>query len=161
LAIGLFFFIRASTKDRTEVVQLISDEPEASLLEQLQTYFTQRSYRLVAVDAVQNRVTYEGIVRPSTFLAIFLTLLAAVGTLCLSLVLAILFPTGALVFPALLLIAPIAGLFYWKKAERVERVLLSIQTVTDAAVSKKLLTVTAHRDELIELQRTLPFQAVE
>ncbi|MEQ8754914.1 MAG: cofactor assembly of complex C subunit B, partial [Coleofasciculus sp. G1-WW12-02] len=29
LAVGLFFFIRASVKDRTQKVQLIAQEPEA------------------------------------------------------------------------------------------------------------------------------------
>ena len=77
LAVGLFFFIRASVKDRTEQVKLIAEQPEESLLTQLQEYFDQRAYRIDSVDAATNHVTFSGFVRPSWFLAIFLTLLAA------------------------------------------------------------------------------------
>lgn len=160
LAIGLFFFIRAATKDRTEVVQLVSDRPEEALLEQIQQYFSQRAYRIVGVDAATNQVTFEGFVRPSVFLTIFLTLLAAIGIGCLLLVLSLLFPdTGqALAIP--LLLAPAAGAFYWKKAGRSEKVSLQVAALVDESqASQRLLTVTAHRDELAELQRSLNLQA--
>ncbi|NEQ63648.1 MAG: cofactor assembly of complex C subunit B, partial [Moorea sp. SIO4A1] len=89
LAVGLFFFIRASVKDRIQQVKLASPETEESLLNQLKQYFYQRAYQVAAVDAATNQVTFQGIVRPSWFLAIFLTVLAACGILCLSLVLSI------------------------------------------------------------------------
>lgn len=85
LAVGLFFFIRASVKDRIEQVKLTAQESEESLLTLLQQYFEQRAYRVAAVDAAINQVTFQGFVQPSWFMAIFLTLLAACGTLCLSL----------------------------------------------------------------------------
>ena len=90
LAVGLFFFIRASVKDRTQQVQLIASEPEESLLARLQHYFEQRAYRVADVDAATRQVIFQGFVRPSWFLAIFLTVLAACGILCLSLVLSFL-----------------------------------------------------------------------
>lgn len=93
MSVGLIFFIRASVKDRTQKVKLVSEQAEASLIAQLQQYFAQRSYRVVRVDAEQNSVTFEGEVLPSYFLAIFLTLLAASGILCLALVLSMLFPS--------------------------------------------------------------------
>jgi uncharacterized membrane protein len=93
LAVGLLFFIRASVKDRIQQVQLIAEEPEESLLSRLQQYFDQRAYRVAAVDAATNQVIFQGFVRPSWFLAIFLTVLAACGILCLSLVLSMLYPT--------------------------------------------------------------------
>ncbi|HEY9648479.1 MAG TPA: cofactor assembly of complex C subunit B [Chroococcidiopsis sp.] len=162
LAVGLFFFIRASTKDRIEIAQWVTDLPETTLLEQLQTYFTQRAYRLTAVDAEQHQVRFEGFVRPSVFLAIFLTTLAAIGALCLSLVLAMLFPDWATVLPVLVLVAPLAGVFYWQKAGRIEQVLLSVEPVCDQTqVLQQLLTVTAHRDELAEMGRSLQFKPVE
>nr|WP_236612455.1 cofactor assembly of complex C subunit B [Picosynechococcus sp. NKBG15041c] len=71
LMVGLFFFIRASTKDRTEQVELLATEPEESIFERLQTYFEQRAYRITNIDGVNNVVTYEGFVPPSGFMAVF------------------------------------------------------------------------------------------
>jgi hypothetical protein len=156
LAVGLLFFIRASVKDRIQQVQLIAEEPEESLLSRLQQYFDQRAYRVAAVDAATNQVIFQGFVRPSWFLAIFLTVLAACGILCLSLVLSMLYPTFASVFLALVLLAPGAGVFYWKKAGRSEQVSLKVEAVPTQETSKQsLITVTAHRDELAQLQQAL------
>lgn len=159
LAVGLFFFIRASVKDRTQQVQLIAQEPEDSLLVRLQHYFDQRAYRVAAVDAATNQVTFEGFVRPSFLLAIFLTVLAACGIFCLSLVLSVLYPAFTSVFLALVLLAPAAGVFYWKNAGRNEQVLLKVETLPNPETgTESLITVTAHRDELLELQRVLKLQ---
>jgi hypothetical protein len=156
LAVGLFFFIRASVKDRTQQVQLIAEEPEESLLSRLQQYFDQRAYRVVAVDAAANQVIFQGFVRPSWLLAIFLTVLAALGILCLSLVLSLLYPTFTSIFLGLVLLSPAAGVFYWKKAGRVEQVSLKVEAASAQETdTQSLLTVTAHRDELQELQQSL------
>lgn len=161
LSVGLFFFIRASTKDRIQVVKLVTEQPEESLLEQLQTYFTERAYRIAAVDSTANQVTFEGFVRPSIFLAVFLTLLAAVGLLCLALVLALLFPDWANILPVLAVFSPIAGIFYWRKSARPEQVRLQVAKLQSQDESMQLLTVTAHRDELAELQRSLNLKPLE
>lgn len=162
LAAGLFFFIRASVKDRTSEEKFISEQEEESLLTQLQQYFSGRAYRVAAVDAAQNQITFEGYVQPSWFLAIFLTLLAAAGTLCLALVLAILFPQLASVFLGLLLLAPAAGLFYWQRAGRPEKVSLTVETLTDRGNRQhRLITVKAHRDELAELKRAFALKPWE
>jgi len=157
LSVGLFFFIKASVKDRTQAVQLISGQPQESLLPQLQQYFTQRAYRVAAVDAAQNQVVFQGFVRPSWFLAIFLSLLAAVGLLCLSLVLSQLFPGAATLFLGLELLSPLAGLFYWQKAGRTEQVSLKLEDSPREGTeqAQSLITVTAHRDELAALQQAL------
>ncbi|NEO97304.1 MAG: cofactor assembly of complex C subunit B [Symploca sp. SIO2E9] len=156
LAVGLFFFIRASVKARSEQVKLIAKESEESLLTLLQQYFEDRAYRVAAVDAAINQVTFQGFVRPSLFLAIFLTLLAACGTVCLSLVLSLLYPKLTSIFLGLVILAPTAGLFYWKKAGRNEQVTLKIESVaTQDATEHSLITVTAHRDELAQLQKRL------
>ena len=157
--VGLFFFIRASVKDRTQQVKLIAEEPEESLLGQLQEYFDQRAYRVAAVDPAQNQVTFEGFVRPSWFLAIFLTLLAASGLLCFALVLSLLYPSLSNLFLALILLAPAAGVFYWKKAGRLEQVGLKVEALPDRGKGgQSLITVTAHRDELLQLQQALPLK---
>ncbi|RAM48295.1 MAG: cofactor assembly of complex C subunit B [Hapalosiphonaceae cyanobacterium JJU2] len=155
LSVGLFFFIRASTKDRTEVAQLVSEQDEATLMSQLREYFRARSYRVAAVDQEQNQVIFEGNVRPSWFLAIFLTVLAATGILCLSLVLSQLFPSQSVFFLGMVLLSPLSGIFYWKKAKKLEKVSLKVETTESESPSSSTITVTAHRDELIELKRLL------
>ncbi|MBN3869649.1 cofactor assembly of complex C subunit B [Nostoc sp. JL33] len=163
LSVGLFFFIRASTKDRTQTAQLVSEQDEAGLMSQLKEYFRSRSYRVVAVNREQNQVTFEGNVRPSWFLAIFLTLLAATGIVCLSLVVSMLFPSLSLstLVLAMVLLSPLSGLFYWQKSGRLEKVSLKVETTQSEQTSSSKITVVAHRDELSELQRTLQLKAGE
>jgi Cofactor assembly of complex C subunit B len=158
MAIGLFFFIRASVKDRIEIVKLTSEQSEESLLSQLRQYFDQRAYRVVAVNAAENQVTFEGVVRPSWFLAIFLTLLATTGLLCFALVLSYSLPDGSNFWLGLLLLSPLAGVFYWRGANRSEQVSLKIEPSGDAKV-QAMITVKGHRDELAELQRVLSLKA--
>jgi hypothetical protein len=161
MAIGLMFFIRASTKDRIQVAKLVTSQQGEPLLEEIQKYFIQRAYRIVGVDQDKNQVTYEGLVRPSLFLAIFLTLLAAVGLLCLALMMAFSFPDAPQFLPALAIFSPLAGIFYWKKSTRPEQVLLKVEPLPDPKVlssdqpAQSLLTVTGHRDELAEFERSL------
>jgi uncharacterized membrane protein YphA (DoxX/SURF4 family) len=157
LMVGLFFFIRGSTKDRTQEVELVSEQPEESLLDQLRQYFGQRAYRVATVDAATNQVTFEGRVRPSLFLAVFLSCLAAIGMLCLTLVLSMVLPDMSPLWFGLLLLSPLAGVFYWRGSDRVEQVLLRVGQ--EGSVS--LITVRAHRDELAELQRILNLKSAE
>jgi Cofactor assembly of complex C subunit B len=172
MSVGLLFFIRASTKDRIQVAKLVTSQQGEPLLEEIQQYFTQRSYRLTAVDPATNQVTFEGFVRSSVFLAIFLTGLAAIGLLCVSLMLSFALPDAARFLPALTVLAPIAGLFYWRKSARPERVLLQVETNLAEVgadtpgsemgkTGQSVLTVTAHRDELAELQRSLSLTRVD
>ncbi|MBV5259938.1 cofactor assembly of complex C subunit B [Synechococcus moorigangaii CMS01] len=162
LMVGLFFFIRASIKDRTEQLELLATEPEESIFERLQSYFEQRAYRLIDVDGVNNIVTYEGFVPPSGFIAVFLSLLAALGLVCIALVLALLFPDIGFGFLTLCTLAPLAGFFYWRKAGKIEKVMLQITPqipITDCP--RQLITITAHRDELIQLRQVVPYQLHE
>ncbi|HEY9771945.1 MAG TPA: cofactor assembly of complex C subunit B [Coleofasciculaceae cyanobacterium] len=159
MMIGLFFFIRASVKDRTKQIQLVPAESADILLKQLQEYFEARAYRLTAVNAENKLIVFKGFVQPSLFLAILLSFLAVVGLSCLVLVLFLLFPNvNNLLFWLLVLIAPLAGVFYWRKAGRWEEVLLQVTSRTN---SPNLVTVTAHRDELIKLQENLSVKTVE
>ena len=158
MMIGLFFFIRASVKDRTKQIQLIPAESEDILLKKLQDYFEARAYQLTSIDAKNKQVTFEGFVQPSLFLAILLSFLAIVGLCCLALILFLLFPNVNYVFWLLVLVAPLAGVFYWQKAGRLEKILLQ---VTPSVNSPNLVTITAHRDELIQLQSNLSVQTVD
>jgi Flp pilus assembly protein TadB len=162
MLVGLFFFIRASVKDRTQTAKFVTALSEESLAGQLQQYFSQRAYTMIDVDAEQNQVAFEGIVRPSVFLAIFLTLLAAIGTLCLSLVLWILFPDYTFTVFLPVLLSPLAGVFYWHKAKRPEKVLLRIDSEqSDNQSGQNVITVIAHRDELLALQQSLTLKPTE
>ena len=157
--VGLFFFIRASVKDRTKRVQLVSEIAVDSLLSELESYFTQRAYQIAAIDAQQQQVTFEGLVRPSWFLAIFLSFLAAIGLFCFSFVLHLLFPLLTPWFGSLILLSPLVGLFYWKRAQRVEKILVKVESILEPDTSlNSLVTVTAHRDELIQLQENSPLK---
>ena len=128
--VGLFFFIRASLKDRTEQMEFIATESEESVFERLQSYFEKRSYKILNVDGVNNVVTYEGFVPPSGFLAVFLSLLTALGLTCFALVLSQLYPNIGFGFLGICLLAPAAGFFYWQKAGKLEKVILQITKET-------------------------------
>ena len=152
--IGLVFFIRASVKDRTKQIKLTTSDSEDILVSKLQTYFENRAYKVTAFDKDKN----QGFVKASWFLAIFLSGLAAFGLFCLALILSFLYPAISNFIWLLLLLAPMAGVFYYRNACRIEKVLLKIDT---AAETKNYLTVTAHRDELTQLQKTLSFELAE
>ncbi|WP_235641334.1 cofactor assembly of complex C subunit B [[Limnothrix rosea] IAM M-220] len=162
LMVGLFFFIRASLKDRTEQMEFIATEPEESVFERLQTYFEKRAYQITDIDGVNNVVTYQGFVPPSGFLAVFLSLLTALGLTCVALVLALLYPPVGFGFLGITLLAPAAGFFYWKRAGKMEKVVLQItkETPITETPTQRIL-VTAHRDELILLRQVVPYRLHE
>jgi hypothetical protein len=151
--VGLFFFIRAATKDRTETVQLMASQPPDDLQKALDTYFANRAYQVVA-SSKEGQVTLSGQVRPSWFLAVFLSFLAAIGALCFALVLATLFPAYSWGFAGLLLLSPAAGIFYWQRAGREEQVNYTLTTNAENPGTSRL-TLTAHRDEIIALRQAL------
>ncbi|MFW6360055.1 MAG: cofactor assembly of complex C subunit B [Chroococcales cyanobacterium] len=162
LMVGLVFFIRASIKDRTQQLQLIAQSEEISLFQQLQEYFQKRAYQITEVNPEAHQVTMKGFVTPSWFLAIFLTVLAGCGWLCLALVLSYLYPSLSQGFLGLIALAPIAGIFYWKKAARWETLSFQVDSLPNAATTgESVVTITAHRDELIQLRQALPLQLKE
>jgi hypothetical protein len=161
MMIGFFFFIRASVKDRTQQVKYRVDLPEEALLPKLQAYFDHRSYQVKALDPTQNQVTFEGYIRPSLFMAFFLSFLAGLGFFCLGLVIFYLNPTVGYFVYLLPLLSPLAGVFYWKKAGKLETVKLSIQTICEPQQSYSLMTVIAHRDELIAMNQQLSLEMVD
>ena len=156
--IGLFFFIRASVKDRTKQIQLLPDESEDVLIKRLQEYFEERAYQITAVDPEKKQVAFRGYVQPSVFLAILLSFLAIVGLSCLTFVLMLLFPNLSSLTWLLVAIAPLAGIFYWQKAGRWEEILLRVVSRSDRP---NLVAITAHRDELIQLQENLTLKTVD
>lgn len=162
LAVGLFFFIRAATKDRTQVVDFKATQSSEALRQTVLAYLEERAYRPVtSTDEGQETEALEGSwlqmtgqVRPSVFLALFLGGLAAVGALCLSLVLAILFPQQGQLFLGLLAISPLASWFYWRRAGREESVAFKVTDLPEP--DQATLTFKAHRDEIIQMAAQLP-----
>ncbi len=162
LAIGLFFFIKASVKDRIEEQKLMANQGADALLKVIQQYFQSRAYQVKTTDPANNQITFEGFVRPSGFLAIFLTLLTAVGTLCLALVLSMITPQQDNLFFGLILLSPLTGIFYWQRAGRSEQVSLKLETVLHSDTHpQSVISVQAHRDELATLRQTLDLQPWE
>ena len=156
--IGLVFFIRASIKDRTQQIKIVTSDSEEIVLSKLKAYFDARAYKVTSFDPEKNQITLEGFVQPSWFLAIFLTGLAALGLFCLALMLSFFYPFLGNNVWIVLLFAPTAGVFYFRNAGRVEQVLFQIETILETEQeAKNQLTVTAHRDELIQLQKTVSF----
>jgi Cofactor assembly of complex C subunit B len=155
MVIGLGFFIRAASKDRTQVVTLASTQSGDQLLAALKQYFADRAYSVEQVDAASNKVMLSGQVRPSRFMAVFVSLLAAVGGLCLTLLLTMAVPqVPAALAVGFLALAPGAGWLYWRKAGRTEKVAFVLDETTPQTAGSRL-KVSAHRDELLALQQTL------
>ncbi|MEL6385611.1 MAG: cofactor assembly of complex C subunit B [Cyanobacteria bacterium J06626_18] len=170
LFIGLGFFIRASTKDRIETATYITDLDDVALLEKVQNHFTTRAYRVAQVEPDLGRMSLQGMVKASVFLAVFLGLLAGIGFFCLALVLTIAFPNWGYAPYGLLLATPIAPWFYWKGATRPETVtiqldageneLSTLDALSEDEASSKLL-VSAHRDELFALEAQTALKRIE
>lgn len=155
LMIGLFFFIRGSIKDRTEIVTLSCEDSQDNILSYLRDYFQNRSYKVSSIEPETNKVSLEGFVSPSIFLAVFLSFLAGCGLFCFALVLSMLFDTETYLFIWLLLFCPLAGFFYWKGAGRIEKIVFRLDNNNSS--TDTLITIQAHRDELIQLQSNFPF----
>jgi Cofactor assembly of complex C subunit B len=148
IAVGLFFFIRASVKDRTKQEVLHSEVAPDTLRAKINLYFRQRAYQL----SVQGEtVTFQGTVRPSMFLAVFLSVLAFFGLGSVALVLASLVGGGGWFWGILL--CPLAGVFYWQRAKRPEKV--SLKIVERTATTE--IHIQAQRDEMEKFKQALGF----
>ncbi len=100
-------------------------------------------------------VTYQGIVKPSGFLMVFLTVLALAGLGSVALVLTVLVPQGGAWWFLLLSLSPMAGVFYRKRAMRPE--VVKLQLVPGPQTTK--IHVKAHRDELEKFKEKLGFDS--
>ena len=170
LAIGLFFFIRASGKDRVETRLYTTPQSLEALGSQVRQYLLGRGFVLISADDT-GIATFQGQAQPSGFLAGLLTLLAAVGLACLAMVLQTLFPQWGRLAWLLLTAAPLAGDYYRFRTHRLETVRLRIEQssleegagsadIEPSAESKQItikaqLHISGHRDELDDLEQTL------
>ncbi|MFS8859570.1 cofactor assembly of complex C subunit B [Synechococcus sp. H60.1] len=155
LAIGLFFFLRASGKDRLEARLYSSSRSLEEMGSLLCEHLEGRAYRLQSADA-EGIATFVGQAQPSVGLAVFLTGLAGAGLACLALVLQVLEP-GWGVWPwTLLLVSPWAGWYYWRRNHRPQQLRLRLQEADPPLGS--LLWVEGQREELEVLATTLGLQ---
>jgi hypothetical protein len=157
---GLISFLRGSIRDRTTDAMFTVDKfavdkiTDDHLLKQVRDHFQQRAYKVVEIDPERDVVNLLGQVKPSLFLAIFLTVLAATGLICLGLVLGILIPDLENLWLWLAVFSPIAGVFYWRGTPRERKVSMRFLPETR-------LKVRAHKDEIEELQRALNLEKID
>ncbi|MCG9893172.1 MAG: cofactor assembly of complex C subunit B [Thermosynechococcaceae cyanobacterium MS004] len=157
IVIGLVFFIRASTKARIETAIWTLPQPNEQVLEEVTHYLENRAYHLQAVDREKDQVVFSGLVQASWGMAIFLSILAAIGAICLGLVLAIQFPALGYWGIGSVILAPGAGWFYFKKSQRPEQVLLTVRP--SELDQETRIRVIAHRDEIAAMQSSLNYPA--
>ena len=156
--VGLVFFIRASVKERLVNLQVLLGEEQTEILEQVKDYLLQRGYGISEVKPAEQTLFFSGQIRPSWFLGIFLSVLAALGGGCLVLALLALTPTLAdksflLALP--LLLSPLAGLFYGWRSARTRKICLKVGPTTAAGGKEEVLTIVADRDEVKQLRQNL------
>jgi len=153
LAIGLVFFLRAASKDRTTVVDVHSPQPAVAVLEGLLAWLQARGWQPTAKDPQRQVLRFAGDVRASLPLSLLLSLLGSLGAGSLALVLHQLLPAaGPWVF-ALPLLGPLAGWLYWRRASR--REILELRLMEEPASGGSTLRLRAHRDELIAMETEL------
>lgn len=153
LAIGLVFFLRAASKDRTTVVEIHSPNPPVEVLEGLCHWLADRGWRGLKGEPERRLLRFEGEVRASGPLAFLLSLLGGLGAACLGLVLRQLVPSLGW-WPLLLtLLGPLAGFLYRRRASR--RECLELRLISDDDAEASTLRVRAHRDELIAMENEL------
>jgi hypothetical protein len=153
LAIGLVFFLRAASKDRTTVVDVQSPRPALEVLDGVSTWLERRGWSQKSGDAERQVLRFEATVEASTPLALLLSTLGAIGAGCLGLVLRELSPMLGWWPLGLALLGPLAGLVYQRRARRPE--CLEIRLMRGDADGGSTLRLRAHRDELIALELAL------
>ena len=154
LTIGLVFFLRAASKDRTTVVDVQSPLPPLEVLNGVSFWLEERGWIRNGGNVEEKLLLFKGSVASSAFLAIFLSCLGGVGSACLGLVLIQLYPLLHW-WPLLLAVigAPLAGMLYRMRSKREESV--EIKLVSSEISNISVLRIKAHRDELIAIQLEL------
>ena len=154
LVIGLFFFLRAASKDRTTVIDVSSPLPPIEVLNGMSLWLEDRGWKNNGGDAESKVLRFNGNVSSSFGLAVFLSILGGLGSCCLGLVLIQLLPVLGW-WPLLISIVggPTAGLIYRSRSARVET--LELKLISSSDESNTILRLRAHRDEIIALELDL------
>ena len=154
LAIGLFFFLRASSKDRTTTVEISSTQEPVQVLNDLCEWLNLRGWKQTGGDFDSRVLIFNGQVVSSKFLAIFLGILGGFGSCALGLVIIQIYPSLGW-WPILLGLigGPLSGIIYFKKSAREEKFELKLISKDDD--NNTFMRLRAHRDELISLENEL------
>ena len=155
LAIGLFFFLRASSKDRTTVVDITSSQKPIEVLNVMCQWLNSRGWQQIGGDFDQRILIFKGQVLSSKLLAIYLSLLGGFGSCALGLVIIQINPTLGW-WPILLGLigGPLSGIIYFNKSAREEKFELRLIS-NENSEEMTLIRLRAHRDELISLENEL------
>nr|YP_002049256.1 hypothetical protein PCC_0618 [Paulinella chromatophora]ACB43046.1 hypothetical protein PCC_0618 [Paulinella chromatophora] len=153
LGVGLVFFLRAASKDRTTIVSIRSPKPPIEVLESIVNWLNQRGWQQEEADLEEKILRFRGTVSSSTGLTIFLSVLGSIGAGCLGLIILQFSPIFGWWPLTLVSLGPIAGIFYKTRAARPEQ--LEVQLISEDASEYSLLKLRAHRDELIALELEL------
>ena len=153
LFIGLFFFLRASSKDRTTTIEISTEKDQIDSLNIICSWLKLRGWNQVGGNIDQKTLTFKGQVVSSNSLAIFLSILGGIGSCSLGLVIKQIFPSLNW-WPILLGIigGPISGIIYSKNSQREETFEFRLLDTLDNSTKLRL---RAHRDELISLEKEL------
>ena len=154
LAIGLFFFLKASSKDRTTIIDISSSKKPIEVLNEVCNWLKLRGWEQVQVNSEKKILTFKGQVDSSKYLAIFLSVLACLGSSSLGLVLVQIYPFLNW-WPLLLGLVggPISGFIYYKNSQREEK--FEFKLINDNEIKFTQLRISAHRDELIAFENDL------
>ena len=154
LAIGLGFFLRAASKDRTTVVEVHSSMPPLDVLKAVSLWLEHRGWRSDGGDADRQLLRFQGSVASSPTLAVLLSIFGGLGSACLGLVIRQLYPVLDW-WPLLLAIVggPLAGFIYRSRAARIES--FELRLLSSAESQNSVLRIRAHRDELIAMELEL------
>ena len=154
LGIGLFFFLRASSKDRTTTIEFSSAQKPLTVLNVICEWLVLRGWKQIGGDFDQRILVFRGQVVSSKFLAFFLSVLGGFGSCALGLVFIQLYP-GFGWWPILLGLigGPLSGIIYYKKSAREEN--FEMRLVSDDEDKLTCMRLRAHRDELISLENEL------
>ena len=117
LFIGLFFFLKASSKDRTTTVEVTSSKKPVEVLNLLCNWLKLRGWKQSGGDTERKTLIFQGKVIFSKFLAIFLSILGGLGSCSLGLIIVQLYPNLHW-WPILLGVigGPLSGIIYSKKS---------------------------------------------
>ena len=155
LGIGLFFFLRASSKDRTTIVEITSSQKPLEVLNVMCEWLNLRGWKQTGGDFDQRILIFKGEVLSSKLLAIFLSLLGGFGSCALGLVIIQIYPILGW-WPILLGLigGPLSGILYFRKSSREEK--FELRLISDEENEEiTSMRLRAHRDELISLENEL------
>ena len=154
LAIGLFFFLKASSKDRTTIIDISSSKKPIEVLNEVCSWLKSRGWQQTKVNSDKKIITFKGQVVSSKSLAIFLSILGGLGSCSLGLVLIQIYPFLNW-WPILLGLVggPISGFVYFKNSQREE--IFEFKLIDANELQSTQLRISAHRDELIAFENDL------